>query len=150
MVDPRKSHEPPGVLEPLSVPRIEVQTPTPAPSEAEPKLVHPKGARADPTATQVSNGASNEAVVGTGSRSEPSSDLVVVIPRPTQTQMEANESPARLKRRRKLLRRARNTLNRRAYLKVTLGRKLAFPVKDILRRSARDEDVDIVEIQVVA
>ena len=148
-MEPRKSHEPAGGLEPSTIPRIQVQTPTPAPSEAEPKVVHPEGARADPTATQVSIGASNEAAVGTGSQREPSSELVVVIPRPTQTRMEANESPARLKRRRKLLRRARNVLNRRTYLKVTLGRKLAFPVKDILRRSAMDEDVDIVEIQVV-
>ena len=133
--------------EPSAIPSIKVQKPTPIPSEIEPKVVDSEVAS---KRAHVSASTQQNTSVNNGSRTSANVELVVVIPRPTISSADETGTAAKAKRRQRFLRKTRNALNRRTYLKATLGRSLASPVKDVLRRRAKGEDATMVEIQVVS
>ena len=77
------------------------------------------------------------------------SNLVAVLPRFTNADPETTISAVRVKRRKLALRKTRNVCARKFLLKASLGRQLAIPAKEALRRQARGEDVTIADIRVI-
>ena len=69
---------------------------------------------------------------------------------PAQPEHENTDSPlaAKPKPRGTILPKLRNILVRKTYLKVTLGRRLASPIKEALRYQAQGLDTTIIEIRV--
>ena len=130
-----------------AIPSIQVQKPTPVPSEIGPKFADSEATskRAHAPSSRQEN-----TFINNDSRNSANVDLVVVIPRPTISSGDEVRASIKSKRRQRLLRKTRNALNRRTYLKATLGRSLATPVKDVLKRRAKGEDATVVEIQVVS
>ena len=78
------------------------------------------------------------------------SDLVAVLPRSTNTLSEVAVVPVRIKKRKTALRKTRNVLVRKTFLKASLGRQLAVPTKEALRRQAKGEDVTIADITLLS
>ena len=76
-------------------------------------------------------------------------DMVAVIPHPTDATQPPACVPVKVKKRKTALRKARNLAARKIILKATLGRQLAVPTKEALRRLAKGEDVAITDITVV-
>ena len=80
---------------------------------------------------------------------ERGADMVAVIPHSTDATQPPACVPVKVKKRKTALRKARNLAARKIILKATLGRQLAVPTKEALRRLAKGEDVAITDITVV-
>lgn len=80
---------------------------------------------------------------------ERGTDMVAVVPHPTDATQPPACVPVQVKKRKTALRKARNLAARNIILKATLGRQLAVPTKEALRRLAKGEDVAITDITVV-
>ena len=80
---------------------------------------------------------------------EQGTDMVAVIPHPTDATQPPACVPVKVKKRKTALRKARNLAARKFILKATLGRQLAVPTKEALRRLAKGEDVAITDITVM-
>ena len=77
--------------------------------------------------------------------------ITSIIPRPT---FEPHDEPTLKKhkprKRHLFIRKTRNAAARKTILKITLGRELALPTKQALRRLAKGEDVAIEDSSVVS
>ena len=77
-------------------------------------------------------------------------DLPSVSPRPINGQDQKESKAPRVKKRKLYIRKARNAAARKTILKMTLGRRLAVPTKQALRRLAKGEDVDLQDLSVAS
>ncbi|KAL9104481.1 MAG: hypothetical protein Q9163_000574 [Psora crenata] len=77
-------------------------------------------------------------------------NLLAVIPQPTEALLETAVAPVKIRKRKIVLRKTRNVVARKTLLKMGLGRQLAMPTKEALRRLAKGEDVTVADISVVS
>ncbi|KAL9127299.1 MAG: hypothetical protein Q9217_003786 [Psora testacea] len=78
------------------------------------------------------------------------SNFMAVLPQPTDTLPEIAPIPIRVTKRKIALRKTRNAIARKTLLKMGLGRQLAIPTKEALRRQAKGEDVTVADILMVS
>ena len=76
-------------------------------------------------------------------------NFVAVLRHPTIAESPPVAIPVKVKKRRLVLRKARNLAARRIVLKATLGRELAVPIKEALRRLAKGDCVRFTDISVI-
>ena len=78
------------------------------------------------------------------------SNMMPILPQPTDALPNNSVAPVRIRRRKIALCKTRNVIARKTILKMGLGRRLAIPTKEALRRMAKGEDVTVADFSVVS
>ncbi|KAG8526935.1 uncharacterized protein KY384_008364 [Bacidia gigantensis] len=160
ITDPTKATQEPDRPEvPPMVPVIKIQRPSREPSgdaiEASPNdlCTCPSSDVPDTYVTDINAPASDQVRSDVAQAleiaEEHDTELVAVMPKSTNTGTNLSMKPVRIKKHKMALRKSRNAIARKTFLKAGLGRQLAMPTKDALRRLARGEDVTIADIKVI-
>ena len=134
---------------PPTIPVIKIQGPSRDHSEAGPNEPRPKPTIDSVLAEERKKPIKSLAEQAPEQARSHDTDLVAVLPQPTDLPAGTTIVPVRLRRRKLALRKTRNVLARKTMLKAGLGRQLAIPVKEALRRQAKGEDVTISDIKVI-
>ena len=145
---PRKPNGPQGQP---GLPMISIQKPSRETSEAGPTNECSRNIKAEPKGDSTGAIKQNSSISVAETETDKSDALTAIPAQPAQPEPENIESPLAGKPKPKglVLPKIRNILVRKTYLKVTLGRRLASPIKEALRYQAQGLDTTIAEIQVV-
>jgi len=127
-----------------NVPRIKVQ----APSQGSDTMDDRSEAAREPR--RIENVLANERQVSLEEAPVPEDSNATKAPQPNEDQGDASEiSPThRQGKRTMMVRKTRNFLARKMFLKTALGSRFAIPAKEGLRRLARGEDIDLKIVEV--
>ena len=128
---------------PVPPPKITVQHPSEA-SENHYALTKVTSARSADRSS-LERRASHQKLRDTA-RQDIANDLAHMSPRPTQLQSNGIAKTLRPKKSTVALRKTRNACVRPTFLKMLLGRELAGPAKQALRKRARGEAVTIEDV----
>ena len=132
-----------------AVPIISIQRPSRETSEAGPSEDHGVDGRGEAESGQPVKSQGDSSALSVKNGGDEGPHLNGVSPRPTQHEPENSEPPHAANPKGTFLPKVRNVVIRKTYLKITLGRRLASPIKEALRQQAKGLDATIAEIQVV-
>ena len=127
---------------PLPPPRITVQHPSEA-SEINGATAKTAVLRSTTEERRMSHQQAREAV-----GREIAEEIARVSPRPTEIQDMNTARTLKPKKSAIALRKTRNACVRRTFLKMVLGRELAGPAKEALRKQARGEPISVGDLSV--